>query len=189
MHHEIARDLTDAHRNMERVLTLIQLQVDSLKAGGDAEGFLLLHNAVGYMRNYPGVIHHPTEELIFGKLIKHAPQARTVCARLHDQHEQFHDREATLLQRIHVARSGDLVACRQVKEIGSSYCAEHANHIRSEEVDMLPWAVRWLNAGDWQEIGEQSRAMIDPALEKNDLKQYDNLYDYLMNAGRNFKLH
>ena len=54
---------------------------------------------------------------------------------------------------------------------------------------MLPWAVKWLNADDWQEIGAQSRAMIDPALEQNDLKQYDNLYDYLMNAGRNFDLH
>jgi hemerythrin-like domain-containing protein len=189
MHREIARDLTDAHRNMERVLTLIQLQVDSLKSASDAEGFLLLSNAVGYMRNYPGVIHHPTEELIFGKLIKHAPETRSVCTRLHDQHEAFREQETVLLRRIRSAQSGDLGACRQVKEIGSSYCAEHASHIRSEEVDMLPWAVKWLNAGDWQEIGERSRAMIDPALEQNDLKQYDNLYDYLMNAGRNFDLH
>ncbi len=189
MHREIARDLTDAHRNMERVLTLIQLQVDSLKSGSDAEGFLLLSNAVGYMRNYPGVIHHPTEELIFGKLIKNAPETRNVCTRLHEQHQLFRDREAMLLSHIHVAQGGDLMACRQVKEIGTSYCAEHANHIRSEEVDMLPWAVKWLNADDWQEIGEQSRAMIDPTLEQNDLKQYDNLYDYLMNAGRNFDLH
>ena len=119
MRHEIARDLTDAHRNMERVLTLIQLQVDSLRSGSDAEGFLLLHNAVGYMHNYPGVIHHPTEELIFGKLIKHAPQTRTVCTRLHDQHEGFRNQEVTLLQRIRSAQGGDLGACRQVKEIGS----------------------------------------------------------------------
>lgn len=189
MHHEIAHDLPEAHRNMERVLTLIQLQMDSLKEGSDPDGFLLLSNAIGYMRNYPGVLHHPVEELIFGKLVKRAPETRTVCARLHDQHQSFRQRESTLLRRIRSAQAGDVAACRQVKTLGKAYCTEHANHIRSEEIDVIPWAVRWLGAEEWAEIGAQARASIDPSLERNDLKQYDNLYDYLMNAGRSFNLH
>jgi hemerythrin-like domain-containing protein len=189
MQHEIARDLIDAHRNMERVLTLIQLQVDSLKPGADAEGFQLLGNAVGYMRNYPGVIHHPTEELIFGKLVMNAPDTRLLCVRLHDQHENFREQEEVLLRRIRNAQAGDLDACRDIRRIGTAYCAEHANHIRSEELDMFPQAIKWLNAYDWDQIGESARLIIDPTLGRNDLKQYDNLYDYLMNAGRNFDLH
>jgi len=144
MQHEIARDLIDAHRNMERVLTLIQLQVDSLRPGADAEGFLLLGNAVGYMRNYPGVIHHPTEELIFRRLIKQAPETSLLCAKLHDQHELFSDQESLLLNRIRSAQGGDLNACRDIKRVGSAYCAEHANHIRLEELDMFPQAIKWL---------------------------------------------
>jgi hemerythrin-like domain-containing protein len=174
---------------MERVLTLIQLQVDSLKPGADAEGFQLLGNAVGYMRNYPGVIHHPTEELIFGKLVVHAPETRLICVRLHDQHETFREQEDVLLRRIRSAQAGDLDACRDIRRIGTAYCAEHANHIRLEELDMFPQAIKWLNAYDWDQIGESARAVIDPALERNDLKQYDNLYDYLMNAGRHLDLH
>jgi hemerythrin-like domain-containing protein len=189
MYHEIAYDLTEAHRNMERVLTLIQLQMDSLKDGSDPDGFLLLSNAIGYMRNYPGVIHHPVEELIFGKLIQHAPETRTVCARLHEQHQTFRQRESTLLRRIHSAQAGDMGACQQVKTAGKAYCTEHANHIRSEEVDLIPWAVRWLDEDDWTEIHARARASIDPALERNDLKQYDNLYDYLMSAGKSFNIH
>jgi hemerythrin-like domain-containing protein len=189
MQHEIARDLIDAHRNMERVLTLIQLQVDSLRSGTDADGFLLLGNAVGYMSNYPGVIHHPTEELIFGRLITVAPQTRSLCVRLHDQHEVFQQQESVLLRRIRSAQGGDLEACRDIKRVGSAYCAEHANHIRSEELDMFPQAIKWLNTYDWDQIGESARAVIDPALEANDLKQYDNLYDYLMNASRTFGRH
>jgi len=189
MQHEIARDLIDAHRNMERVLTLIQLQVDSLKPGADAEGFMLLGNAVGYMRNYPGVIHHPTEELIFGRLIARAPETRILCVRLHEQHEVFREQEALLLRRIRNAQGGELAACADIKRVGTAYCAEHSNHIRLEELDMFPQAIKWLNAFDWDQIGESARAGVDPALERNDLKQYDNLYDYLMNAGRNFDLH
>lgn len=187
--HDIAKNLTLAHRNMERVLTLIRLQVDSLQDGKDAEGFMLLANAVGYMRNYPGVIHHPVEELIFGKLVEHAPETRTVCARLHDQHQVFRRREAALLRRIRSAQSGDAEACRQVKRIGASYCMEHSNHIRSEEVEVFPQAAELFDAADWDDISAQSRLIIDPVLERSELKQYDNLYDYLMTASRNFNLH
>ena len=189
MQHEIARDLIDAHRNMERVLTLIQLQVDSLKPGADAEGFLLLGNAIGYMRNYPGVIHHPTEELIFGRLISRAPETRNLCVRLHDQHEVFRDQEALLLRRIRNAQGGDLAACGDIKRVGTAYCAEHANHIRLEELDMFPQAIKWLDAYDWVQVGHAARAVIDPALGREDLKQYDNLFDFLMNSGRNFENH
>ena len=174
---------------MERVLTLIQLQVDSLRPGADAEGFQLLGNAVGYMRRYPGVIHHPTEELIFGRLVSRAPETRSLCAKLHDQHEVFQEQEALLLRRIRNAQAGDLDACRDVKRVGSAYCAEHANHIRSEELDMFPQAIKWLDAYDWEQVGESARAIIDPALGREDLKQYDNLFDFLMNSGRNFGSH
>ena len=189
MQHELARDLIDAHRNMERVLTLIQLQVDSLKPSADAEGLLLLGNAIGYMRNYPGVIHHPTEELIFSRLVSNAPENRALCARLHDQHEVFREQESVLLHRIRNAQGGDLDACRDIKRVGTAYCAEHANHIRLEELDMFPQAIRWLDAYDWDQVGTAARSIIDPALGREDLKQYDNLFDFLMNSGRNFGSH
>jgi len=188
MHHRIAQELTDAHRNMERVLTLVRLQVDSLKEGQDASGFLLLSNAIGYMRDFPGVIHHPVEDLIFTRLVQHAPETRAVCARLHDQHLNFRRREATLLRRIHSAQGGDAEACREVKRMGTAYCTEHANHIRSEEVEVFPQAERWFGASDWEDIREQSKLIMDP-LQERDLQQYDNLYDYLMTAGKRFNLH
>jgi hemerythrin-like domain-containing protein len=189
MQHEIARDLIDAHLNMERVLTLILLQVDSLRSGADAEGFQLLGNAIGYMRNYPGVIHHPTEELILSRLISEAPETRNLCARLHEQHEMFREQESLLLRRIVNARNGDLAACLDIKRVGTAYCAEHATHIRSEELDMFPQAVKWLKAYDWEQVGAMALVLIDPDREREDLKQYDNLFDFLMNSGRNFDKH
>lgn len=173
---------------MERVLTLIRMQVDSLQEGQDSAGFLLLSNAIGYMRDFPGVIHHPVEDLIFTRLVQHAPEIRAVCARLHDQHLNFRRREATLLRRIRSAQDGDAEACREVKRIGTAYCTEHANHIRSEEVEVFPQAEHWLEASDWAEIREQSKLITDP-LQDRDLQQFDNLYDYLMTAGRNFNVH
>lgn len=179
---EITRSLTDGHRNMERVLTLIRFQLDSMREeeGGEPPNFKLLGNAFVYMRDYPGVNHHPVEEMIFDKLVGYVPEHRLVCSQLTGQHKSFGGREEGLIQHIRRARLGDEMARRHVKDLGIAYCAEHSSHIRSEEVDVLPGATRWLTPTDWQEVARRSRATIDPGLEQRELKRYDNLYDRLM---------
>lgn len=176
-HQGISRRLTDGHRNMERVLTLIRFQLDAIQ---DAANLKLLRNAFIYMRDYPGVNHHPVEEMIFGKLVDYAPEHRLLCSQLTGQHRGFGEREDGLLHHVRRARLGDEMARRHVKDLGIAYCAEHSSHIRSEEVDILPGAARWLTKNDWQEVVRHSRATIDPDTESRELKRYDNLYDRLM---------
>lgn len=177
----ITRNLSDGHRNMERVLTLMRLQLDSIRDGVD-EGadFRLLGKAFVYMRDYPGVNHHPVEEMIFDKLVGYAPEHGLACAQLAGQHRSFGERENGLLHHVRRAQLGDEMARRHVKDLGTAYCADHSSHIRTEEVDVLPGAVRWLTPLDWQEVARRSRDTIDPGLQQRELKRYDNLYDRLM---------
>ncbi len=182
-HREIIRGLTDGHRNMERVLTLVRFQLDSMREGDEAQpqpNYRLLANALVYMRDFPGVSHHPVEEMISDKLVGYAPEHRLVCSQLTAQHRSFGQREEALLQYIRRSRLGDEMAQRHVKDLGVAYCAEHASHIRSEEVEVFPGATRWLTPTDWQDVARRSRATIDPALEQRELKRYDNLYERLM---------
>ncbi|HSN18063.1 MAG TPA: hemerythrin domain-containing protein [Gammaproteobacteria bacterium] len=177
----ITRNLTDGHRNMERVLTLVRLQLDAIRDGAEAGAdFRLLGSAIVYMRDYPGVNHHPVEELIFAKLVGYAPEHGLACAELAGQHRSFGEREKGLLHHIRKARLGDEMARRHVKDLGTAYCADHSSHIRSEEADVFPGAVRWLTPMDWQEVARRSRETIDPELQHSELKRYDNLYDRLM---------
>ena len=140
----------------------------------------LLGNAVVYMRDYPGVNHHPVEEMIFGKLTGYAPEHGLACAQLSGQHRSFSERETGLLHHIRRARLGDETARRHVKDLGIAYCAEHSSHIRSEEMEVFPGALRWLTPLDWQEVARRSRDTIDPALQQHELRRYDNLYERLM---------
>ena len=177
----ITRDLTDGHRNMERVLTLVRFQLDSIRDGEPGRVDLkLLGNALIYMRNYPGVNHHPVEEMIFEKLKGYAPEHGIACAQLTGQHRIFGERETGLLHHIRRARLGDEMSRRHVKDLGTAYCADHSSHIRSEETEVFPGAVRWLTPLDWQQVARRSRETIDPELQERELKRYDNLYDRLM---------
>lgn len=177
----ITRDLTDGHRNMERVLTLVRFQLDSIRDGEpDGADLRLLGNAFIYMRDYPGVNHHPVEEMIFEKLTGYAPEHGLACSQLTGQHRSFSERENGLLHHIRRARLGDEMARRHVKDLGIAYCADHSSHIRSEEVDVFPGAMRWLTPMDWQQVARRSRDTIDPELQQHELKRYDNLYDRLI---------
>lgn len=175
----IIQSLTADHRNMERVLTLIRLKLDVLRQADEAD-FQLLGNAIGYMQSYPGVSHHPAEDVIIAALVGHSPESRGFCTQLSDQHRRFGRWEITLLHNLRGAQAGEPQACRDVQDMGVAYCVEHASHIRNEEVELFPRAMRWLSFGDWEKVADHSRAALDPVFARKELQRFDNLHDYLM---------
>jgi hemerythrin-like domain-containing protein len=166
---------------MERVLTLLRLQADSLRDGDDPVQLTLIGNSVVYMRNYPGVNHHPTEDFIIDKLKGHA---RLLCDALSAHHRGFGQQETELLRCIRNVQGGDKEACQEVRDRGATYCAENLSHIHDEEQELFPLAMRQLSAKDWQQVEAHSRAMTDADIERNELKRYDNLYERLMSLDR-----
>jgi len=174
---------------MEHVLTLIRLQVDMLHPVTKSEEFVFLQKAVGYMHNYPGLIHHPAEEMISERLGKYLPDSSPLRLKISDEHKQFNILETTLLEYLDQGKKGDKGACQLVKELGSTYCAEQFNHMECEENEMFPQAVKWLSADDWLDIGCKSNLDMDPLSNPAILKHYNNLYDYIMSTRLNLEIH
>lgn len=71
---------------MERVLTLIRFQLDSFTGLADIQGLALLHTAFGYMRGFPGLAHHPAEEILLARLPGHRADSAAACEKLTQQH-------------------------------------------------------------------------------------------------------
>jgi hemerythrin-like domain-containing protein len=165
---------------MERVLVLIRLQLDSLHAGTDASGFRLLRNAVGYMHDYPGVVHHPAEDIMFRMLVSRTREAAPLCQLLSDQHREFHEQETQLLRDLDLAQQGDAGARKRLHGKGLEYCEEHAAHIRLEEAEVLPLAIAKLRAEDWQAVSDGTRALTDPVFGREASRQQSSIYEQLM---------
>lgn len=189
MSQDIVLALGLAHRNMERVLTLMRLQLDALQAGSSSQGYTFLNNCILYMYNYPGLLHHPTEEILFTRLARQAPETRELCLRLSAQHQTFHRQETALLKRIRLANNGDPTAWREIKEVGAGYCSDHSEHIRSEDREALPQAVQKLPASDWSEVRHHSKTMLARLSEQRELERNATLYDYLMSEQGRSQVH
>ncbi|MHB8404622.1 MAG: hemerythrin domain-containing protein [Gammaproteobacteria bacterium] len=189
MRSEVVQFLCDEHRNMERVLLLIRFQIDMLRGVHDLQGFALLTNAIGYMHNYPGIMHHPCEEIMLARLPALLSSATAICGQVAEQHRLFGSQESTMLLQIREAQAGDTGACGRLKEIGTSYCTVQADHMNTEELEVFPNALKLLPEEDWQEVMAISRAVIDPIFGLGALRRYESLYDYLMTAKVEFNVH
>lgn len=189
MHAKFVELLTDAHRMMEHVLTVIRLQADMLNSHSGAEELAFLQKAIGYMHNYPGLIHHPAEDLIFERLQIRSGDASQLCTKLTEQHKQFAILEITLLEYVGQAQEGDQGACELIKKLGNTYCAEHFDHLSVEDNDLLPLAISVLTEEDWLDIGYKSNLDMDPLSNPDLLKHHDSLYDYIMSTNPNLNAH
>lgn len=189
MRHKVVNALNNGHQTMKQVLTLLKLQFDMLCPDAPEESFKFLHNAINYMHSYPGLIHHPVEDLIFERLTCHAPHMRSLCGKLSNEHTAFKVRELVMMEYL----SGALVRGDekqiQVKELGAEYCRDHAAHINSEEAEAFPKAIEFLRAEDWITIHRKCNFELDPLSDPQIVSRYRSLYDYLMVAGANLTYH
>lgn len=189
MQSKIVELLTNAHRMIEHIITLIRLQADMLHRETEAQELAFLQRAIAYMNNYPGLIHHPAEEMIFDHLVKKRSDALQLCAKLVDQHKEFSILETTVLEYIGQAHCGNKDAFELIKKLSDTYCREHADHLALEENEMLPRAISVLAPDDWRDVACRSNLHMDPLGNVDVLKNHDNLYDYIMSTNPNLKPH
>ncbi|HEY4128689.1 MAG TPA: hemerythrin domain-containing protein [Gammaproteobacteria bacterium] len=180
---EFATRILEQHRNIERVLILIRLQVDSLHTSNRVKDLRFIDRAVVYMTGFPTLVHDPSEEFLFTRLVLRSPACACLCDRLTRQQSAFSTLSSSLLGHLRRAQAGDDCAYKSVKQSGIDYCLQYADHIHSEETDMLPSARRRLSREDWDSVDQQATEALG-----NDtwpeLRSHDSIYDFLM-AGEN----
>lgn len=181
MYKRLVTDIVEQHRNMERVLSLIRLQVDSLRSTGDKPSLHLLRNAVRYMEAFPSKVHDAIEEVLYLRLVERQPAAVPLCSRISRQRRIFDHMQSELGRNIDRAQTGDPHTLAMLKHSGVVYCLEYADHMRMEEYGVLPRAERAFGIEDWQTLSQEA----DKPSHRGDypeLRRSDNLYDFLMST-------
>ena len=84
MRNEIAR-LRDEHVNFRRLLELLEEQLD-LFHQAESPDYELISNILYYMIHYPDLFHHPKEDVIFSRLMKHNSSVTPAVQELARQH-------------------------------------------------------------------------------------------------------
>ena len=164
MTHATIRIILEEHAALASMLKSLLLLVEQHRREQSAPDFAALRAMLFYIDEFPEKVHHTKEsELLFPKM-RERGAALAVLDRLDAEHAQSHravlELEHDLLALEMMADAADADARRVAFEAKMhGYVTSYLEHMRLEEVEMLPLAERVLGAGDW--------AALDAAFMKN----------------------
>jgi hemerythrin-like domain-containing protein len=175
----IIDDLQRDHRNMRALLDIVEEELDALRERRPVD-FDLLGMIMEYTLNYPQMVHHPREDVLFRRLQKRDPNAAAAVGDLVEEHVTL----AHLTQRFaaaigNIARGVGLERER-FDALARDYVARNRAHMQSEEHDFLPRALAALTDEDWAEIDASRAAGGDPIFGEKVAAAYERLFQRIL---------
>jgi len=166
--HATLRIIRDEHSSLSAVLRSIGLLLSESRRRGLAPDFQVLRAMLFYIDEFPEKVHHTKETaLLFPKIRARSTEAAAALDRLDGDHARSHravlDLEHDLLALEMMSEAADPEGRRtRFEDDLHAYIAAYLDHIRTEEVEILPLAERVLTEADWAELDAAFMHNRDP---------------------------
>ncbi len=179
---ETIRHLHQEHRNMTKLLDLLEADLAVYRDGGAAD-FDLMRDIMDYTTSWPERYHHPKENLILEKLKDKGAEAVALVADLVGEHEKGEELTRGMATAIgNVAQ--DVEIPRDLFErLAREYLDFNRRHMEMEEAEFLPLAEAALSAEDWAVIDATLSAPEDPLFGPKVEERYRRLLENMLDAG------
>lgn len=179
----IIDSLRQEHRNMAKLLSLLDRQFVIFDAGGTPDYDLIL-SAVEYLSDWSGKWHHPKEDLVLNKLRLRDSAAAEAVGDLEADHETLAALTARFMEVIREVLAGEELPRDQVSRVAVRFLDSERRHMRGEESVFLPAAERALTAEDWADIALRIGDPGDPLFGRTVKKRFDRLRGELLAQDR-----
>lgn len=162
---DIVERLRGEHADMDRLLGVLERQLDAFAAGG-APDYEILQAVVDYFLDYPDRVHHPKEDVLARAVLAQSPDTAAIPLILQAQHEELADlarRFGGFVRR--VLEEAELPRDKLLTR-GSEFIAFQREHMRMEERHFFPAAERALSTRDLARLEDELAASLtDPGAE------------------------
>jgi hemerythrin-like domain-containing protein len=133
----LMEELRFDHRNMAIVLDLLDDIVASMEAGMDPD-CELFEEIMRYMTVYPDAVHHPKEDVMYGKLRSKRPDLAEDLEHVPDDHRELARLGSLLRSEVEAINSGSAVVRRgKLIEDTAAYSRFLRDHMQWEEEDLF----------------------------------------------------
>ena len=167
------------HRNMRLLLDIVEAEMEGYRAGRLPD-FDLLQLIARYILDYPDLVHHPKEDLLFERLVVRDPASRNSIGDLLADHRRL----ATLTQRFaaavgNAARDVELPRA-WLEALVQEFLLANREHMQAEERHFLPRAMARLSDADWAEIDQRITGGADPVFGEQRASPYLRLHERIL---------
>jgi len=169
--------IRDEHAAVAAVLRSLLQMIERSPDDQSERFFDVMRAMLFYIDEFPERRHHPKEsDLLFPKVARVAPQLMPVIQRLEDDHLQGEGRVRELQHLLlgwellgDSRREGFVQAVREYVEF-------YLSHMRIEETEILPAAVKLLSDAEWAQLDEAFQQQRDPIATGRHDPVYDRLF-------------
>ena len=178
----IIEQLQDDHKQLVRALYHLEKEVKSvsglLQGNASLEKVLDILN---YIQVYPEIWHHPTEDVIFEKLLEKGVPGVDLLAQAMEEHGIL----ALLTENLHehvnrAAVGADFSPARFIKST-NDYINRQLRHMEFEQQHLFSMAEQYLQIADWADIKESIKGR-QQLLEEPRLQEYGQFYKGIANS-------
>jgi hemerythrin-like domain-containing protein len=157
----IIERLSQEHRNIERLLVILERELEVFDRG-DRPDYEVIRAILSYFEVYPEVYHHPQEDLVFAKLRIRDPGAAAKIGDLAHEHQKGAESLRRVAHVIDNVLAGAELLRQDVDAIIRDFIERERRHMKMEDRDFFPTALKTLKPQDWTEIASAVTVRKDP---------------------------
>ena len=139
MHNDVAKvlgELRQDHKNMARLLNLLERESNRIYDGGDPD-IELMGDVMHYMTIYPDTVHHPKEDRVYAELKNVRPELSGGFARIIVDHRTIAEQSMKLRNELAMIDAGAMIKRTQVVGDALRYVNNLRSHMQWEELDLF----------------------------------------------------
>ena len=184
--HPTLRIIRDEHSALSAVLRSIGLLLSESRRHGVQPDFTVMRAMLFYIDEFPEKVHHTKETaLLFPKLRERSAALAAVLDRLDADHATSHaavrELEHDLLELEMMSDAADAETRRLRFEAKThAYIASYLEHMRTEEIEVLPLAERVLTEADWAGLDSAFMQNRDPLTHREADDEFRPLFKKIL---------
>lgn len=174
--------IRDEHSTLAAMLKSTRMLVERGPQGDDKGFFDVLRAMLFYIDEFPERLHHPKEtELLFPRVQRAAPETTAAITRLDHDHEYT---EKAVRDLLHLLVAWEMMGEPRREAFTRTftrYVDLYLSHMRLEEEEVLPAAVKYLTPEDWKELDAAFEANRESMTRgQSPDKAYDALFSRIV---------
>jgi hemerythrin-like domain-containing protein len=173
---QLMSSLRGDHRNMSLVLDLLEAEIDRLAASGEPD-YDLVRDIMLYLTEYPDVVHHPKEDIVYRHLKSLRSESHAELQRVETDHQYLEESGRKLRNSIEAISIGANLGRDELIEQFRRYVEQLREHMYWEEVDLFSLADELQHYGDWSEVLIKNDEISDPLFGSRVERKYRRLLD------------
>ena len=171
---QLMSGLRGDHRNMVMLLDFLEAEINRLATSGEPD-YDLVRDIMLYVTEYPDVVHHPKEDIIYRQLKSLRPEIHSDLECVETDHQYIEESGRKLRNGIEAISIGANLNREELIEKFYHYMDQHREHMYWEEINLFSLADELQRYGDWSEVVLKSNEISDPLFGSRVERKYRRL--------------